>query len=489
MAHVPEDHRSYSNLEVVETNDQDTFKYKAPVYASAPIALDPHASPEVVPGQGVAHPPPMYPASQPTTVNGDKEVVASPGKRRRRLIILGILVGIVLIVGAVAGGILGSRHSKRPAEDATPTGDPQPGDSEDRQVLSNSRIAAVNWTSGDDNGVYYRAVFWQAVTNDLMASIWESDTQKWTKINLTLDGTMDVENAYNKQYVPPKPGTPLAATVRLHNTFPKFAAIALFYLSNQNTVEQMNTNTITAKTGWGLCCLSSMGGRKTAADNSQLAAFTVACQGSQCKTGGGDWIQIAYQAASNRVVRLTQEDWSNQSIVTGDDVQSGTGLTMTSTGSPYSNDSKAFVPKMYLQTPKELQEKLWWPYSGARTRVEGSRTGGDGSPMQLSAAVIPASGNADPGTYNDLLLLSIASDGSQLLINQYTNQTGKNWTGSSIPELTKAPSTFNFTSGALIASPDEPRFVGLQSNGSIQSFKINLDNTTKWEYEGAVLSD
>ncbi|OAG10867.1 uncharacterized protein CC84DRAFT_496702 [Paraphaeosphaeria sporulosa] len=366
MAHVPENHQSYSNLEVVETDGQDTFKYKAPEYASGPIALDPHASPEVVPGQGVANQPPMYSASQPTEVDIDKEVVSSPGKRRRRLIILGVLVGIVVIVGAVAGGILGSRHAKRASEDATPTEAPQPGNSQDRQVLSNSRIAAVNWTSGDDNGVYYRAVFWQAVTNDLMASIWESDTQKWTKVNLTLNGSMDVKNAYNEQYVSPKPGTPLAATVRLHNTFPKFATIALFYLSNQNTVEQMSTDTITAKTGWGMCCLSSMSGRKTAAENSQLAAFTVACKGSQCQSGGaGDWIQVVYQAANKKVVRLTQEDWTNQSLVTGDDVQSGTGLTMTSTGSPYSNDSSAFVPKMYLQTPKELQEKLWWPSSGS----------------------------------------------------------------------------------------------------------------------------
>src|SRR6478735_2401533 len=107
MAHVPENHQSYSNLEVVETDGQDTFKYKAPEYASGPIALDPHASPEVVPGQGVANQPPMYSASQPTEVDIDKEVVSSPGKRRRRLIILGVLVGIVVIVGAVAGGILG----------------------------------------------------------------------------------------------------------------------------------------------------------------------------------------------------------------------------------------------------------------------------------------------------------------------------------------------------------------------------------------------
>jgi hypothetical protein len=105
--------------------------------------------------------------------------------------------------------------------------------------------------------------------------------------------------------------------------------------------------------------------------------------------------------------------------------------------------------------------------------------------VQLSSAVIPASGDA-ASTSNDLLLVSIADDGSQLLINQYSDQTG-NWTGSSIPELTKAPSNTNFTAGAVVASPDEPRFFAMESNGTIQSFKISQKNATQWEYEGVVL--
>lgn len=370
MAHIPENHQTYSNLEVVETGGLDTFKYKVPEYASGPIALDPHASPEVVTGQGIASQLPMYPASDPTAMDSDKEVVSSPGKRRR-LIILGVLIGIVVIVGAVAGGILGSRRSNRAAEDATPTQDIPTGVSEDvRQVLSNSRLAAVNWTSGDEDGVHYRAVFWQAVTNDLMASIWESDTQKWTEVNLTLKGNMDVSNAYNKQFVPAKPGTPLAATVRLHD-WPKFAVIALFYLSEQNTIEQMNTDSIAAKTGWGICCLSSISSKYKAAQDSQLAAFNVACKGGQCQN---DWIHVAYQAANSKVVTLSQAQWSKSTDMTSDDVQMGTGLTITSTGSPSSNSSEEFVPKMYLQTPKELQEKLWYPKGGAREWIERLKT-------------------------------------------------------------------------------------------------------------------
>jgi hypothetical protein len=59
---------------------------------------------------------------------------------------------------------------------------------------------------------------------------------------------MDFSNSYTKQIIPAKPSTPLAATVRLHN-WPNFGSIALFYLSEQNTVEQMVTKVLTAKTG------------------------------------------------------------------------------------------------------------------------------------------------------------------------------------------------------------------------------------------------
>jgi hypothetical protein len=361
MEHVPDDRQSFSNLEVA-SGEQESWKYKAPEY-SGPIALDTHIFPEAVPGQGPEILSSRDPASYSTAVDTDKEVMSPPGKRRR-LIILGVIVGIIVIVGAVAGGILGSRHSKNastPTQDPANNEDPQPGEVAQQKILSNSRLSAVNWTSGDDGGVHYRAVFWQADTHDLMASIWESDTRKWSNVNLTQGGTMDVSNAYNKQFIPAKPGTPLAATVRLHE-WPKFAAIVLFYLSEQNTVEQMGTGVLTAKTGWNICCLSQMSNKHTAAEDSQLAAFTVACKGSQCTT---DWIHVAYQRAGGQVATLTQADWSKQSDITGSDAQIGTGLTMTSTGSQSSNDSKVFTPKLFLQTSNELQQKLWYPYSGS----------------------------------------------------------------------------------------------------------------------------
>ncbi|KAJ4348008.1 uncharacterized protein N0V89_009380 [Didymosphaeria variabile] len=486
---------SFSNLEV-HTNVSETWMYKVPEYSSAPIALDPHALPEAVPDQALIRPSSGNPAVKPAAVGNGKEIYYL--RRRRRLIIFSVLIGLVVIIGAVTGGILGSRHSKQAEETQKPTDDPDHQPSENSsQVLSTSKLSAVNWTSGDDTGVHYRAVFWQAVTHDLMASIWESESNEWTLVNLTLGGTIDADNAYDKQFNPAKPGTPLAATVRLH-PWPKFNTIALFYLSEQNTVEQMNTNVITAKTGWNACCLSNMGVKHPAANDSQLAAFSMSCKGSQCEH---DWIHITFQMAGGELALISQQDWGKRQDATGTDPQMGTGLTMTSTGSQSSSDNITFIPKLYLQTPTELQEKLWYDAGPSKynlsvfrraladldigTRVEASRTASDGSPLQLSSAIIPASG-ASASTSNDLLLLSTAGDGSQLLMNQYSNQTG-NWTGSSTPEFAKAPSTFNFTAGALVAAPDEARFIGLESNGTIQSFKISKNAATQWEYDGVVL--
>ncbi|KAJ4302701.1 hypothetical protein N0V90_001591 [Kalmusia sp. IMI 367209] len=484
---APADHSSFSDLEVAPKNEPESWKYKIPDHSSEPIVLDPHALPEALPNQTHAMPSVGILGSHLGPASDETEV-APLRSRRRRLIILGVILGLVIIIGAVAGGILGSRHAKGASGNSIPTHEPtnnpdNPLGLESSQVLSTSKISAVNWTSGDEAGAHYRAVFWQAVTHDLMASIWESESNKWTIVNLTLGGTMDTTQAYDQQFIPPKIGTPLAATVRL-SPWPRFNSIALFYLSEQNTVAQMNTAVITAKAGWKQCCLSNMPSKHTAAEKSQLAAFSVSCKGGQCKD---EWIHVTYQMGGRKLALLTQQDWNNNNEFTYDDPQMGTGLTMTYTGSPSSSDNATFTPKLYLETPSEVQEKWWFPVSGYRKKIEASQTASDGIPLQLSSAVIPASGAAALNS-NDLLLLSIASDGSKLLINQYSNQTG-NWTGSSAPQWTGAPSDLNFTAGALVAAPDQPRFVGLESNGTIQSFKISEKTATQWEYEGVIVAN
>jgi hypothetical protein len=173
MAHVSDDRQSFSNLEVAPTSEPEVWKYKTPE-CSGLIALVPHSFSEALPGQGPAFTSYVDPASHATASDTEKEFVSSPGKRRR-LVILCAILGIIAIVGAVTGGVLGSRHSEHTAENNE---GPQPTQEVlQQEVLSDSRLSAVNWTSGDAAGVHYRAVFWQAATHDSMASIWESDTR------------------------------------------------------------------------------------------------------------------------------------------------------------------------------------------------------------------------------------------------------------------------------------------------------------------------
>lgn len=134
MANVSEDRHSYSKLEVFEIAEEDTLKHKVSEDGCRPIALDPHAFPEVISGQDVAN------AARIEPLDTDEEVLSFAGRRRKQLIVLGISVGIVIVFGAVIGGVLGSRHSRNQAESPTPTQDPAVSASDEncKQVASTS---------------------------------------------------------------------------------------------------------------------------------------------------------------------------------------------------------------------------------------------------------------------------------------------------------------------------------------------------------------
>lgn len=354
----PEPQTPFSDLEVVHTSASESYKYRLSQHSSDPEALDPHCLPEAIPKEI-----PPSDSKSDTLPSSDEQMVA-PGNKRRRLICIGvILVLIIVIVGSAVGGVLGSRRSKDAGENSpVDTAEkPLPRD-ENVKVLNTSRLSAVDWTNGDDGGVNYRAVFWQATTQDLMASIWDSGSGNWSiPLNLTLNGAIDASEAKNG-FRRPKPGTPLAATVRLH-PWPKPVAIALFYVSEENTIEELITYQISAKQDWKVCCLSNTATKAIVAPDTELAAFTASCNGAQCKN---DWIWVSYQIPSGAIQQVSQKDWGKRRIITYPIRQNGTGLTMTSTGSRSSNDTNVFSPRLYLQDSTDVQQKLWFPDSGDR---------------------------------------------------------------------------------------------------------------------------
>lgn len=102
------------------------------------------------------------------------------GLKRTTFFIL-VAVAAIVIIGAIVGGVVGSRANSTTStsESATPTSStsatstPTPSPI---SILSNSRIASVNWTDSNDQHYF---VFYQNEKNDLIASSWDSQNKTW----------------------------------------------------------------------------------------------------------------------------------------------------------------------------------------------------------------------------------------------------------------------------------------------------------------------
>ncbi len=126
-----------------------------------------------------------------------------------------VAVVALIIISAVGGGAVGESLAHRSANASPPPSTPppassssssssSPGTPNEASVLNaNSRITAVNWS--DPNSFSHYAVFSQDRYNSVMVSLWDSQNQTWTAVNISkaLDRAGDPINV--------KPGSALAS--------------------------------------------------------------------------------------------------------------------------------------------------------------------------------------------------------------------------------------------------------------------------------------
>lgn len=134
--------------------------------------------------------------NQPEALNRDHsapEVAGQPKSTKticglRKMWFWTILAAVILVVliAAVVGGVVGSRAAN--AEPQT------------KSILPTTALAAVNYTEAND--IKHYRVYFQAESNALYQSAWNSSTQKWSVSPL---------NPQDKSGPEIKPGTPLAA--------------------------------------------------------------------------------------------------------------------------------------------------------------------------------------------------------------------------------------------------------------------------------------
>ncbi|RYP21520.1 hypothetical protein DL765_002156 [Monosporascus sp. GIB2] len=128
-------------------------------------------------------------------------------------IILG--VALIIIIGAIAGGVGGAMASKGVGNQEAASAEPGNEDSTDStnstttekgdriDILPISRLTSSNWT--DPDGFIHRIVFFQDAHNALVAREWDSENKTW--------GTTNITRLLAPTTSPPNPvsGTPLAS--------------------------------------------------------------------------------------------------------------------------------------------------------------------------------------------------------------------------------------------------------------------------------------
>lgn len=142
--------------------------------------------------------PQVYNENAPEALNRDRSSPYAPestdqikptrkicGLRRLWFWVLLASITLIAVVVAIIGGVLGSRAGKTKSKTT---------------ILPTAALAAINYTEG--NGVQHYRVYFQAKSNALYQSAWNSSAQEWHVLPLNPRGASGPDV---------KPGTPLAA--------------------------------------------------------------------------------------------------------------------------------------------------------------------------------------------------------------------------------------------------------------------------------------
>lgn len=364
MARMGHGSEGYSTLEVSHIYDNQPQKEVAPSNGdNLPQAVHPdggyHQAPEHYNPDKTA--PSLYYDSDKQCAVGLSDFGVRKGNTRKYglaprtfwIVVVAVSLGIVaVIVGGAVGGLLANRKGDNPGAVANGTssdagggsggggggGGPSPGaaaNSTAITLLNDSKVAAVNWT--DTNRFSHYAVFSQDSTNSIMVSLWDSQNQTWSAVNISnillLSGSP----------VKAKAGTPLSAVSTGPPTWP--FQMDLYFLTPSNNIMEVCSTDMDASR-WHIGNLGKT--PKTADENSPLASIW-----HRCLQGCSGNIYVTY-LSNNKVEFLNGSDWTqSQSLL---DVDSGSPLVLFPfTGFDLNN------PSSYGQDP-EL--RLYVVYQG-----------------------------------------------------------------------------------------------------------------------------
>lgn len=389
------------------------------------------------------------------------------------------------IAGGVAGGMLSVPHRSSSGQVAGNTGGGSSsgggGSSNSTSnstspvtLLATSKVAAVNWT--DTGRFSHYAVFSQDSTNSVMISLWDSQNQTWSTVNISQ------ALAGNGNPIKVKPGSPLSAVA----TGPPdwVFQMNLYYLTPSNNVGEIYCKDM-AGNNWAIGDFSKS--PKVADDNSPLASAW-----PRCDAGCTNVIMVTYLSASTVVlVNGTQ----STALV---NVDSGSPLSMfplVGLGGGVSKTQQEGQPwniRLYIAQAGALNE---YKYSGDRVDTQGW---GYGTQMfalslledgmltfhvgfqvgKIPTNPLPQVAGAPFNSWLESTVLVLNSDGS-LTGNWWDNST---WTTNQHMNLLGGQTGPAFKA---IALHHERRMYAV-TNGTIQEYRFEVSDPSTLIYVGKI---
>ncbi|KAI1209973.1 uncharacterized protein F4807DRAFT_80362 [Annulohypoxylon truncatum] len=464
MASVGYSHGSepYSTLEVrsVEASNSQALEGSNKEVLSNPD----QEYPQVVDPQ----PQTAWSTPKPETPYTDKEATAVQGQtdRAAKRTICGlsprifyiILAGVILIVigaivGGVAGGVTGKRNSWNPSSPSSSSGQDTTANV---NILSESKIAASNWT--DPSGNTHRSVFFQDPSNAIIARQWDSENKTWTTRNVSQFMQSSTSGPIN-----PNPGTSLTSA-SCDSKWGSLYEVHLFFSEpgeQNDVISWVNSNNPINNPNFWVYNNSAL----PTWNGTQLAAAWQRCPNDSCV---GSWT-VAYQGREGYIRVANSSNWGNNTtpVIRTNAVSAGASMALV----PALMGS--YVDGMTLATQRRPGSMGRTTFLGDWNWKEDDGTIiDDVDPLKTRQFAATTMNN-----FTESFFVSLSTDGSI---------TGSRWDGNAytaVPKIIFAQG--QSTNFSAIAMTEDAMFYGI-SEDQIWEYSVDTSDPSTFTFAGKV---
>ncbi|KAF7546855.1 hypothetical protein G7Z17_g8131 [Cylindrodendrum hubeiense] len=398
---------------------------------------------------------------------------------KRRLFFTLVAISAFLIIGAIIGSVAGVTLTKEtsssnsesslspnattpstatattPSSSTASTTETPSFTSNTTSILPNSGIASVNWTNSAGLSHYY--VFHQNRSNDLIASIWDSQGQTWETVSVSASLR---EWGFDFDLVE---GTPISAVAWSDEEADW--NIRVYDVRTGNYLVELKKNLADIDGRWVQKALGSSQWIKTA-EGSNIAAWRPNC-------GEHDNpIVLLWQDEDQHLAYSTSQDWTDTQSLPSVSVTNSSGLAITSFET--SCNASDISWRFYFDSDDTMR-RIFTSSNSSFWSMDPSELGDMSSASKTNFAAI----RYDPP---QIIVANIENDGGVVARWMQTPL----WSTQTRPTLHGSPDDIKVSAGFKgIAGNTDRRMYGIV-NGEIHEWSFEPDAPMDWNYQGQV---